>query len=149
MIDLINPQDIFSVWPEAVKQLRKTAKYDPEFDENEILTGIINNKYQLWQTKAGFVLTGIRKRRGETRRIFRIFYAAGSILGATEAPFSYVRQIMRKFEEVARTGRFNGATAPKCSTIKFSSRKGWGRILKEYKSRELSDGSFVHIRRLD
>lgn len=148
MIELIDPRNVFAVWPDAVKQLRRTSKYDPDFDENEILTGVINDKYQLWQTKAGYLVTGIRKRKDRPGRIFRIFYASGSILGATKAPFSYVRQIMRELEEVARTGQFLGIQAPICKQVRLEGRKGWAKFLPNYHKRRLSNGNFEFYRGL-
>ncbi|KGM44490.1 hypothetical protein JY97_00695 [Alkalispirochaeta odontotermitis] len=148
MLELIDPRHVFAAWPDARKQLRRTAKYDPNFDENEVLTGIINQTFHLWRTEAGFIVTGIRKRKGEAGRIFRIFYTAGSILGANKAPFSYVRQIMRKLEETALTGEFEGVTAPKCKQVRLEGRKGWAKLLPEYSKRQLNNGNFEFYRGL-
>lgn len=147
-VDLVPPSAVMHIWPEAAKQLKRAAKYDASFDLDDVLLKLVSNEYQLWKAEKGFFVTGIRRRKGSMQRTFRIYYATGSVPGVASNLKRYTLQMMRFFEECARTGRFGPSIGKKCAEIRFEGRKGWARALPDYGKLRLENGNYEYFRRL-
>lgn len=148
MIRLTHPSELSAYIGELSRELQRAAKYDEHFDFDDVLKRLASGEYQLWVTDFGFLVTAIKKIPRRTGNRFRILYTAGSILRASEALFSYVRQIIQVLEETALTGRYGAATCKKCKEIRFEGRKGWAKALPDYQTRQMSNGNYEYFRRL-
>lgn len=145
--DLIPPFAVVHVWCEAANQLKRAAKHDPSFDLEDLFLKLVSNEYQLWRVDSGFMVTGIRRIKGNVRRTLRIFYAIGSIPVGVGMK-NYVREMIAFYEDCARTGKFGPAKGERCADLRFEGRKGWARALPEYGKRRLSNGNYEFFRRL-